>query len=220
MVLDLPPKRTAIIGMSGSGKTVWAFQWLDQIDTRKAQVIYIDTTNVSRRKAWASKFLPLVATSIKEVQQQLWTNGKAIYCPPTRPEIEDLVAWVLAWKRNATTPEPIWIFCDEVHLYSERHLYPNVTELFTTGRNFDVTGVAITQNLPQVANRSIIGNCWYKVLFSIDDDGILSLRRNYSVVVPPHVLEHVNVDADKFETERQVFNAAIRGLKGTEWVLI
>lgn len=206
-----------MIGITGSGKTYWVLQWFDQLD---AMALYIDKAAVVRRKAWAEKLRPLLVNDKKYIQKMLWHSRKCVYEPRSVKDVDAVIAGLLAWKRNARDPKPLWIFCDEIHTYSVDWDFPNVQNLFTEGRNYGITGVAITQNLPQMRNTSIVSQCQTKVCFSLDDAALASLRRNYSVIPPQPVIDHINVDADRFEDDRQIWNAAVYGITGTRWILI
>ena len=216
-VVNLPRHRTAVVGITGSGKTFWALDWFDHLD---AMALYIDKAAVVRRKPWAEKLRPLVVQDPKAIKPMLWHQRKCVYEPRSVYDVDEVIAGLLAWKRKAPDPKPMWIFCDEIHTYSVDWDFPNVQALFTEGRNYGITGVALTQNLPQMRNTSIVSQCQVKVCFSLDDAALASLRRNYSVIPPQEVIDHINTDADRFEDTRQTWNAAVYGIAGTRWVLI
>jgi hypothetical protein len=193
---------------------------LDWFHRLEDMAVYVDYAAIARRKPEHRHLTPLVCQDLQMVKPTLFKNRKAILEPQNDQDVDRLIAGVMAWKRQAPDPKPIWILCDEIHNYGSQWDHPSVTRLFTMGRNSNVIGVAITQNLPQVRNTAIITNCQVKVLFSLDDAAVHALRRNYSIIVPDHVLAHVNQDASMVEGTRRIYNAAVYGLAGREWILI
>lgn len=182
--------------------------------------VYIDLAAVVRRKEWAAHLRPLVAEDLTILKRLLLKNRKAVLEPGSPSDVERLLAGLLAWKKAAGNPKILWVFCDEIHNYGDPWNFPLTTRLFTMGRNFNLVGIAITQNLPQLRNPAIVTNCQTKILFSLDDAAVWSLRRNYGVIVPPDVLDYINVEASLIEGKRKTYNAAVYGLSGREWIRI
>lgn len=195
--------------------------------------VYIDYAAAVRRNSWASSLAPLVVHDCKGVLNVWRTNredslkrglnpesvhAKAVFEPVRGGDSPDkLIRWLMNWKQSIDSPKPLWVFCDEIHNYGDRTGHPDVGELFTRGRNSNVTGVAITQNLPQVGNTAIIQNCQVKICFSLDQAAVKALARNYAIVVPEDILAWVNQQAELRPPERTVYNAAVYGLTGPEW---
>lgn len=188
--------------------------------------VYIDYAAAVRRNPWASALAPLVVHDCKGVlnvwranrNQNPNANAKAVFEPVSGGDSPDkLIRWLMNWKQSIDSPKPLWVFADEIHNYGDRAGHPDVGELFTRGRNSNVTGVAITQNLPQVGNTAIIQNCQVKICFSLDQAAVKALARNYAIIVPDEVLAWVNQQAELRPPERTAYNAAVYGLTGPEW---
>ena len=211
--------RTAIIGITGSGKTFWALELFHRLPP-ETMAIYIDYAAVVRRESWAQHLRPLLITDRRQLLPCLKENRKAVFQPRGNADVEMLAGWMLAWKGSIPNPAPLWIFFDEIHNYGREWDAPNVGKVFTMGRNFNITGIAITQNLPAIRNTSIIINCQVKVTFSLDSAGVRALSRNYQTIVPDNVLEWVNQQAHLRPPERKIYNAAVYGLTGPEWRMI
>ena len=225
-LIDPRGHRTAIIGITGSGKTYYAIQLFRAIPFN---ALYIDYAAAIRRNDWAAPLRPLVVHDCAGVLRAWQANkrvnpnapAKAVFEPVRGGDSPDkVIRWIMNWKQGVQAPKPIWVFCDEIHNYGDRNQHPDVGELFTRGRNSNVTGVAITQNLPQVGNTAIIQNCQVKICFSLDQAAVRALARNYSIIVPDTVLAWVNQQAELRPPTRTAYNAAVYGLTGPEWRMI
>lgn len=223
-LIDPRHHRTLIAGMTGSGKTYYALQLFTAMGD---MALYIDHEGVVRRKAWAAHLHSVMTRDPSQIKP-IWfarneagvPNRKCVLEPNSDEEIGEVLRWIIKWKREVQDPKPLYVFMDEIHLYGQDWKFPEVTDVFTRGRNSNVIGVAITQNLPALRNTSVITQSKVKILFSLDPAAITALRRNYQVEIPPEVLAHIQVDADKAEGERTIFQAAAYGLSGDRWILL
>lgn len=225
-LIDPRGHRLAIIGITGSGKSYYAINLFRAIPVH---ALYIDYAAAIRRNEWASSLRPLVvhdcggilATWKANKSQNPNAPVKAVFEPARGGDDPDkVIRWIMNWKQSLNDPKPLWVFCDEIHNYGDRNQHPDIGELFTRGRNSNVTGIAITQNLPQVGNTAIIQNCQIKICFSLDVAAVKALGRNYGIFVPDDVLSWVNIEAALRPPERTVYNAAVYGLTGPEWRMI
>lgn len=225
-LIDPRGHRTAIIGITGSGKSYYAVGLFRAVPTHS---LYIDYAACIRRNDWASALHPLISHDCAGILRTWQVNKranpnatvKAVFEPVRGGDSPDkVIRWIMNWKQGIQDPKPLWVFCDEIHNYGDRSGHPDVGELFTRGRNSNVTGIAITQNLPQVGNTAIIQNCQVKICFSLDQAAVKALARNYSIIVPEHVLAWVNQDAELRPPTRAHYNAAVYGLTGPEWRMI
>lgn len=212
------------MGITGSGKSFYAVELFARIHREKASAIYIDPIGLIRRKPQFAALHPICVRGLQEqtIKDSIFKNGKVVFEPNGMAEVEKLIKGIMAWKRNAKDPKDIYIFCDEIHNYGQPTDWhdPVVKNLFTQGRNFNIIGIAITQSLSQIREPAIVNNCQVKICFSMSSGMVKSLRTNYTVEIPDEILEWINVDSEKLEGERSVFNAAVLGLSGNRWVKI
>lgn len=225
-LIDPRGHRTAIIGITGSGKTYYAIQMFQSVPVHS---LYIDYAAAVRRNEWANALRPLVVHDCGGILRVWQANKnqnpnvpvKAVFEPVSGGDSPDkVIRWIMNWKQNLNDPKPLWVFCDEIHNYGDRNRHPDIGELFTRGRNSNVTGVAITQNLPQVGNTAIIQNCQVKICFALDQAAVKALARNYGIIVPDNVLAWCNSQSEQRPPERTAYNAAVYGLTGPEWRMI
>jgi len=175
-----------ILGGPGSGKTHWALEsWLAQqqhalyIDFNKAGYRAMSNFEIEdRRDVWVKGPWYQVR---KKVVMDLIQTKKAMYAPSTPDDVQEVAQFFRDMKeKNLENIENIWIYCDEVDLYSKPG--SSVEQMWTKDRGAGVRPVGILQRAAQAKNLNIVNNSFGGVLvFRVETGEAQKLRNNYGL---------------------------------------
>jgi NACHT domain-containing protein len=114
-------------------------------------------------------------------------------------------------------PCPVLLVIDEVDKIYSQDKKSMVHRVWTTSRNYNVKCVGISQSISQIANRALPNNAGFHIFMNMADSDILSLRRNYSIVVPESVAAWIQ---DGRYTDMGTYQPAYHGafFDGRRWL--
>lgn len=175
------PTSSIIVGASQSGKSTWALQLFFAL---QGYAIYIDYNRAYLRLYPGGDMSCYYKGSFGIVKRAmaycLLKRHKVIYCPPDQQAIEDMFQWLFSLK-NANMREftPIYIFADEVDMYSDRD--SSVEHCWTKYQGAALYGIGISQRPSMLQNLSILFNSNDFILFNIGDGEAMRIRGNYAI---------------------------------------
>lgn len=162
-MIDFRRGHTAIVGMTGTGKTYAAKKALS---AWTGGVLFVNTMHGERPQG----FIDANGSSDMDTVIEALSDGDKINFLPDRDgrrrerQLTAIVRELMQFKRKN-----IILAVDEVHLYRGDALH-ELIGVATTGRQWGVTLVSITQRLKNVHN-DIMTQSPQKVIFSLENEG-------------------------------------------------
>jgi len=180
-------KHVAIVGITGSGKTIYATKLFTEQPTL---CIFINTNS----EVYPEHKCQVVIHDL-EGFYKAWNEfsaHKIVYSPTenediTQKDVEDLIKLLFAIGKtiNAKKQEPtIWchLFIDEIQEYSAKMKRSTVIDrVFKRGRRYGIVGIAISQR-PAEISHTILVNCSSHVIFMVSEYET-EYFRNYGIPI-------------------------------------
>lgn len=167
-----------IFGITQSGKTYYALQ---HFMTNNRHAIFINWQHIPVKFTTKSR-------NIKECISQLNTYTKTIYYPNTEEDVNNLLSFIYTTYRHKQY-YPITIYADEADKYSE---LPGLQDIITKGMRFGIECIVISQRPQMLANRNILDNLYYMILFRHSNQFWRTLIERYRCDIGQADIDYLN----------------------------
>jgi hypothetical protein len=195
--IQLSDGSQCVFGGPGSGKTHWC---IENFLANPEYSVYIDYNKAVYRA--------MAKGEVANIIQDSWVRGpwgqvkkrflttlvqkkKVIYAPNDDEDVQDMASSLRTVKEgNLENIENVWIYCDEIDLYSD--LKSSVEQLTTKDRGAGIRPVNIVQRPSQVRNRSIVDNSFGGVLiFRVEESEAQTMRLNFALNISEDDLAYI-----------------------------
>lgn len=210
--------RIVIVGMSGSGKTWYAFESLffalppgwtkySRASALKEVNIFFDTNNsnmepdtFSMIRAYSQIFQRdvIITHNVDEFTRAFEAGLHHIIVAPQlnestdsfRERVYEITDMVSTYQASlpVRAREPTYLFFDEVSALTPKMTESIVSETFTRGRILRIFPLALSQR-PQMVAKFIYDESSYDIVFTLRTEHYVALRRSYGMDTPYYVQE-------------------------------